>query len=70
MEVVGQVPKLRRAERARGGGGSAPFSHQHAQVLGMGADDVFGTYVKKSEVNFKRQDSGYTQKDHDDSKHI
>jgi hypothetical protein len=23
-----------------------------------------------SEVNFQRQDSGYTSKDHDDSKHI
>jgi dimeric dUTPase (all-alpha-NTP-PPase superfamily) len=41
-----------------------------AQVLGMSADDVFNAYVKKNEVNFKRQDSGYTQKDHDDSKHI
>src|SRR5450759_3079225 len=41
-----------------------------AQVLGMSADDVFAAYVKKNEVNFKRQDSGYTTKDHDDSKHI
>ena len=41
-----------------------------AQVLGMSADDVFNAYCKKNEVNFKRQDSGYTKKDHDDSKHI
>ena len=41
-----------------------------AQVLGMSADDVFAAYVKKNEVNFKRQESGYVQKDHDDSKHI
>jgi dimeric dUTPase (all-alpha-NTP-PPase superfamily) len=41
-----------------------------AQVLGMSADDVFQAYVKKNEVNLKRQDSGYTTKDHDDSKHI
>ena len=41
-----------------------------AQVLGMSADDVFAAYVKKNEVNFKRQDSGYVKKDHDDSKHI
>ena len=41
-----------------------------AQVLGMSADDVFEAYVKKNEVNFKRQDSGYTEKDEDDSKHI
>src|SRR3982751_753143 len=41
-----------------------------AQVLGMSADDVFNAYVKKNEVNFKRQDSGYAVKDHDDSKHI
>ena len=41
-----------------------------AQVLGMSADDVYDAYVKKNEVNFLRQDSGYTEKDHDDSKHI
>ena len=41
-----------------------------AQVLGMSADDVFNAYVKKNEVNFKRQESGYTQKDEQDSKHI
>ncbi len=41
-----------------------------AQVLGMSADDVFQAYVKKNQVNFQRQDSGYTQKDHDDSRHI
>ena len=41
-----------------------------AQVLGMSADDVFNAYVKKNEVNFKRQESGYTEKDHGDSKHI
>ena len=36
----------------------------------MSADDVFAAYVKKNEVNFKRQDSGYVAKDHTDSKHI
>ena len=41
-----------------------------AQVLGMSADDVFNAGVKKNEVTFQRQDSGYTEKDHDDSKHI
>jgi dimeric dUTPase (all-alpha-NTP-PPase superfamily) len=41
-----------------------------AQVLGMSADDVFAAYVKKNEVNFKRQETGYQQKDHDDSRHI
>ncbi len=41
-----------------------------AQVLGMSADDVFAAYAKKNEVNFKRQESGYTQKDESDSKHI
>ena len=41
-----------------------------AQTLGMSADDVFNAYVKKNEVNFKRQESGYTEKDHADSKHI
>ena len=41
-----------------------------AQVLGMSADDVFEAYIKKNEVNFERQDSGYTEKDNEDSKHI
>lgn len=41
-----------------------------AQVLGMSADDVFAAYCKKNEVNFKRQETGYTHKDEHDSKHI
>ena len=41
-----------------------------AQVLGMSADDVFSAYVKKNEVNFKRQESGYSEKDESDSRHI
>ncbi len=41
-----------------------------AQVLGMSADDVFQAYVKKNQVNFQRQESGYTQKDAADSRHI
>jgi dimeric dUTPase (all-alpha-NTP-PPase superfamily) len=41
-----------------------------AQVLGMSADDVFQAYVKKNEVNLRRQDSGYVEKDHTDSAHI
>jgi dimeric dUTPase (all-alpha-NTP-PPase superfamily) len=41
-----------------------------AQELGMSAEDVFNAYVKKNEVNFKRQEGGYTEKDHADSKHI
>ncbi|MFM2296086.1 MAG: hypothetical protein RLZZ350_2499 [Verrucomicrobiota bacterium] len=41
-----------------------------AQVLGMSADDVFAAYIKKNEVNFKRQETGYVQKDEHDSKHI
>ncbi len=41
-----------------------------AQVLGMSADDVYQAYLKKNAVNFKRQESGYTVKDENDSKHI
>ena len=41
-----------------------------AQTLGMSADDVFAAYVKKNEVNFKRQETGYAVKDEHDSKHI
>ena len=41
-----------------------------AQVLGMRADDVFEAYMKKNEVNFQRQESGYKEKDETDSQHI
>jgi len=41
-----------------------------AQTLGMTADDVFNAYLKKNEVNHQRQQSGYSEKDHGDSKHI
>jgi len=41
-----------------------------AQVLGMSADDVFNAYVRKNEVNFKRQETGYRIKDEHDSKHV
>jgi dimeric dUTPase (all-alpha-NTP-PPase superfamily) len=41
-----------------------------AQVAGMSADDVFQAYCRKNEVNFKRQDSGYTVKDDSDSREI
>jgi dimeric dUTPase (all-alpha-NTP-PPase superfamily) len=41
-----------------------------AQTLGMSADDVFAAYVKKNAVNFQRQETGYTAKDANDSKHI
>src|SRR6266853_2479297 len=41
-----------------------------AQVLGMSADDVFNAYLKKNEVNFRRQQTGYLEKDLTDSKHI
>jgi dimeric dUTPase (all-alpha-NTP-PPase superfamily) len=41
-----------------------------AQVLDMSADDVFAAYAKKNQVNVQRQDSGYAQKDHGDSRHI
>ncbi|MCC6352394.1 MAG: dUTP diphosphatase [Verrucomicrobiae bacterium] len=41
-----------------------------AQVLGMSAADVHAAYLKKNEVNLKRQDTGYTTKDETDSRHI
>ena len=33
-----------------------------AQTLGMSAEDVFNTYMKKNAVNFQRQDDGYSEK--------
>ncbi len=41
-----------------------------AQVLGMTPDDVYQAYLKKNEVNHKRQESGYASKDEADSRHI
>jgi dimeric dUTPase (all-alpha-NTP-PPase superfamily) len=41
-----------------------------AQTLGLTADDVFAAYMKKNEINFARQDSGYTTKDESDNKGI
>jgi dimeric dUTPase (all-alpha-NTP-PPase superfamily) len=41
-----------------------------AQVLGMTPEDVYNAYLKKNKVNHNRQESGYEQKDHSDSRHI
>ena len=41
-----------------------------AQVLGMTADDVHKIYTEKNKVNHKRQDSGYSEKNEEDSRHI
>lgn len=41
-----------------------------AQVLGMSPDDVYQAYLKKNKVNHERQESGYVEKDHEDSRHI
>ena len=41
-----------------------------AQTLGMSAEDIYETYLKKNKVNHERQDSGYTVKDATDSRHI
>lgn len=41
-----------------------------AQVLGMTAEDVHRAYVEKNKINHQRQDSGYTEKNEEDSRHI
>lgn len=41
-----------------------------AQVLGMSADDLYEAYVKKNQINFMRQETGYTVKNEDDCKTI
>lgn len=41
-----------------------------AQVMGMSAADVHEAYLKKNKVNHNRQDSGYSTKDENDSRHI
>jgi dimeric dUTPase (all-alpha-NTP-PPase superfamily) len=41
-----------------------------AQTVGLSAEDVYTAYMKKNEINFARQDSGYTTKDESDNKDI
>ena len=41
-----------------------------AQVMGMSAEDVHEAYLKKNQVNHDRQESGYSKKDEDASRHI
>jgi len=41
-----------------------------AQVLELGADEIFEAYTKKHQVNLDRQASGYTTKDERDNKQI
>ncbi len=41
-----------------------------AQALGMSADEVYTIYMKKNEVNFQRQESGYGTKDENDNRNI
>lgn len=41
-----------------------------AQVMGMSATDVHEAYLKKNQVNHDRQESGYLNKDENDSRHI
>jgi dimeric dUTPase (all-alpha-NTP-PPase superfamily) len=41
-----------------------------AQTLGMSAGDVYEAYLKKNKVNHERQNSGYVEKNHEDSRHI
>ena len=41
-----------------------------AQVMGITPDELFAAYQKKHAVNIERQNSGYTEKDEEDSRHI
>ena len=41
-----------------------------AEVLDMKSDDFYQAYLKKNQINHKRQDSGYTVKDENDCKSI
>ncbi len=41
-----------------------------AEVLEMTPEDLFEAYTKKHAVNVQRQETGYTAKDEEDSRHI
>jgi dimeric dUTPase (all-alpha-NTP-PPase superfamily) len=38
--------------------------------MGMSAEDVHEAYLKKNKVNHNRQETGYSKKDENDSRHI
>lgn len=41
-----------------------------AQVYGMSPNDIYDAYLKKNQINHKRQDTGYAVKDANDSRDI
>jgi len=41
-----------------------------AQVMDMSAGDIFDAYQRKHRVNIERQNSGYTSKNENDSRHV
>lgn len=41
-----------------------------AQVLGMDAKDVHDLYNQKNKLNFRRQDTGYAEKDESDNRSL
>lgn len=41
-----------------------------AHLFEMNGTDIYEGYLKKNKVNHNRQNSGYTEKDHEDSRHI
>lgn len=70
LEVVGQISELYKQNARVEVVDMIHFVVSLAQVLGLSADDVYSLYVKKNEVNFKRQDSGYAEKDENDNKDL
>ena len=46
------------------------YTVQLAHLFEMDAEEIYIGYLKKNKVNHNRQNSGYTKKDHDDSRHI
>ncbi len=41
-----------------------------AQIVGLSARDVYDLYMKKNQLNFARQEQGYTHKDEDDNRRL
>mgnify|MGYP001554486658 CR=1 FL=1 len=41
-----------------------------AQVMGLSAEDIYQAYVKKNQVNHRRQDSDYAVKDENDTRGV
>jgi len=69
-EMVGQVPEVRRTERARGSCRSVSFSHQPRASPRHERGRCLQCLREEERSELQAAGLGYAVKDHEDSKHI